>query len=89
MNLKKLLTILFLALHFSHAAAQTLIETQQQLHQAKQFHLSNNHAAAFPIYLPLAQQNITEAQFNLRVSYANGQSVRQDLRQAKHYFGLA
>ena len=50
---------------------------------------SGDYKTAFKEFVPLAEQGNVDAQFNLALSYANGQGVPQDYIRAHMWWNLA
>ena len=79
---------------------QKTLQSARQGNAAAQFNLGlmydkgqggvrQDHAEAFKWYSQAAKQGFVLAQYNLGVMYAEGQGVRQNLKVAKEWFGMA
>ena len=48
-----------------------------------------DYETAYKLFLPLAEQGNTDAQYNLGVSYRDGQGVQQDYKEAAKWYRLS
>jgi uncharacterized protein len=48
-----------------------------------------DYKTAYKLFLPLAEQGLAEAQYNLGKMYANGQGVPQDYKEAVKWYRLS
>lgn len=82
-------TLLLSTLLAAAAFNTQAISPQEQLKQGVVAYEQGNYQKAYELWLPLAEQGLVVAQYNLGVMYENGQGVKQDYQQAAKWYQKA